>query len=120
MLPRLLNFTRPQRNRSKSARSFEKLDGAFVPLSGRAARKRAEISTFARTRILLAGVQPILSGWQFPYHALLPRIRRPLCPTRLRRILGRCLGGRRNVLRATALQGLLGSIDLIRRTAVHR
>jgi hypothetical protein len=47
---------------------FEKLNRAFVFLRRGLAVERAEISSFARSRIFLAGIQPILAGFQFPNH----------------------------------------------------
>ena len=48
---------------------FEILNRAFVFLRCRLAVERAEISSFADSRIFLARVEPILAGLQFPNHA---------------------------------------------------
>jgi hypothetical protein len=48
---------------------FEILNRAFVFLRCCLAVERAEIFSFARSRILLTGIQPILAGFQFPNHA---------------------------------------------------
>ena len=55
---------------------FEILDRAFVFLRCCFAVERAKIFSFARPRIFLSGIQPILAGLQFPNHAL-SNIRRP-------------------------------------------
>jgi hypothetical protein len=47
---------------------FEILNRAFVFLRRSLAVERAEIFSFARPRIFLAGIQPILAGFQFPNH----------------------------------------------------
>jgi hypothetical protein len=47
---------------------FEILNRAFVFLRRSLAVERAEIFSFARSRIFLAGIQPILAGFQFPDH----------------------------------------------------
>lgn len=47
---------------------FEILNRAFVFLRRSLAVERAEIFSFARSRIFLAGIQPILAGFQFPNH----------------------------------------------------
>jgi hypothetical protein len=47
---------------------FEILNRAFVFLRCSLAVERAEIFSFARSRIFLAGIQPILAGFQFPNH----------------------------------------------------
>ena len=47
---------------------FEKLNRAFVFLRCSLAAERAEIFSFARSLIFLAGIQPILAGFQFPNH----------------------------------------------------
>ena len=47
---------------------FEILNRAFVFLRSCVAVERAEIFSFARSRIFLAGIQPIPSGFQFPNH----------------------------------------------------
>ena len=49
---------------------LEILNGSFVFLCRSLAVKRAEIFSFARSRIFLAGIQPILAGFQFPNHGL--------------------------------------------------
>lgn len=43
-----------------------------MPLGGFTRREGAQVSTLAGFRVLLAGVETILSRRQFPYHALLP------------------------------------------------
>ncbi len=48
---------------------FEILNRAFVFLRRSLAVERAEIFSFARSRIFLAGIQPILAGFQFPNHS---------------------------------------------------
>ena len=47
---------------------LEILNRALVFLRCRLAVERAEISSFPRTRIFLARIQPILAGFQFPDH----------------------------------------------------
>ena len=47
---------------------FEILNRAFVLLRRSLAVERAEIFSFARSRIFLAGIQPIFAGFQFPNH----------------------------------------------------
>jgi hypothetical protein len=47
---------------------FELLNCAFVFLRRSLAVERAEIFSFARSRIFLAGIQPIFAGFQFPNH----------------------------------------------------
>jgi hypothetical protein len=47
---------------------FEILNRAFVFLRRSLAIERAEIFSFPRSRILLAGIQPILPGFHFPDH----------------------------------------------------
>jgi hypothetical protein len=47
---------------------FEILNRAFVFLRRSLAVERAEIPSFARSRIFLSGIQPILAGFQFPDH----------------------------------------------------
>ena len=47
---------------------LEILNRAFVFLCRTLAVERAEIFSFARSRIFLAGIQPILAGFQFPNH----------------------------------------------------
>jgi hypothetical protein len=47
---------------------LEILNRAFVLLRRSPAIERAEIFAFAGSRILLAGIQPILAGFQFPNH----------------------------------------------------
>jgi hypothetical protein len=47
---------------------FEILNRAFVFLRCIPAVERAEIFSFACSRIFLAGIQPILAGLQFPNH----------------------------------------------------
>ena len=47
---------------------FEILNRAFVFLRRSLAVERAEIFSFARSRISLAGIQSILAGFQFPNH----------------------------------------------------
>jgi hypothetical protein len=47
---------------------LEKLNRTFVFLRRDLAGERAEIFSFARSRILLARIQPILAGFQFPNH----------------------------------------------------
>jgi hypothetical protein len=65
---------------------FEILNRAFVFLRRSLAVEGAEIFAFARSRIFLARIQPILAGFQFPNHndslgalvtatAILPRMR---------------------------------------------
>jgi hypothetical protein len=44
------------------------MNRSFVFLHGSFAIERAEIFSFARSLILLAGIQPILAGFQFPNH----------------------------------------------------
>ena len=48
--------------------TLEILNRAFVFLCRSLAVKRAEIFSLARSRIFLAGIQPILAGFQFPNH----------------------------------------------------
>ena len=48
--------------------SLEILNRAFVFLRRCLAVERTEIFSFARFRILLAGIQPIFAGFQFPNH----------------------------------------------------
>jgi hypothetical protein len=48
---------------------LEILNRPFVFLRRSLAVERAEIFSFARSRISLAGIQPILAGFQFPNHA---------------------------------------------------
>jgi hypothetical protein len=48
---------------------FEILNRAFVFLRRSLAVEGAEIFSFARSWIFLAGIQPILAGFQFPNHA---------------------------------------------------
>jgi hypothetical protein len=45
---------------------FEILNRAFVFLCRCLAGECAEIFSFARSRIFLAGIQPILAGFKFP------------------------------------------------------
>ena len=47
---------------------FEILNRAFVFFRRSLAVERAEIFSFARSRIYLAGIQPILAGFQFSNH----------------------------------------------------
>ena len=47
---------------------FEILNRAFVFLRCCLALERAEIFSFARSRIFLPRIQPILAGFQFPNH----------------------------------------------------
>jgi hypothetical protein len=47
---------------------LEKLNRAFVFLRRSLAGERAEVFSFARSRIFLAGIQPILARFQFPNH----------------------------------------------------
>jgi hypothetical protein len=47
---------------------FEILNRAFVFFRRSLAVERAEIFSFARSRIFLARIQPILPGFQFPNH----------------------------------------------------
>jgi hypothetical protein len=47
---------------------FEILNRAFVFLRRCLAAECAEILSFARSRIFLAGIEPILAGFQFPDH----------------------------------------------------
>jgi hypothetical protein len=47
---------------------FEILNRALVFLRRSLAVERAEIFSFARCRIFLAGIQPIFAGLQFPNH----------------------------------------------------
>jgi hypothetical protein len=47
---------------------LEVLNGAFVFLRRGLCIERAEISSFARLRIFLAGIQPVLTGFQFSDH----------------------------------------------------
>ena len=48
--------------------TLEILNRAFVFLCRSLAVKRVEIFSLARSRIFLAGIQPILAGFQFPNH----------------------------------------------------
>jgi hypothetical protein len=48
--------------------AFEILDVPFVLLRRCLAVEGAEIFAFARSRIFLARIQPILTGFQFPDH----------------------------------------------------
>ena len=50
---------------------FEILNRAFVFLCRCLAIERAEIFSFARSRIFLVGIQPILAGFQFSDHCCL-------------------------------------------------
>jgi len=50
--------------------SFEKLNGTFVFFRCTLAVERAEIFSFARSRIFLAGIKPILAGFQSPDHGV--------------------------------------------------
>jgi hypothetical protein len=47
---------------------LEVLNGTFVFLRHGLCIERAEISSFARLRIFLAGIQPVLAGFQFSDH----------------------------------------------------
>jgi len=47
---------------------LEILNGAFVFLRRSPCLERAEISSFARLRIFLTGIQPVLAGSQFSDH----------------------------------------------------
>jgi hypothetical protein len=47
---------------------LEILNRSFVFLRRSFAVERAEIFSFARSLILLAGIQPIFAGFQFPNH----------------------------------------------------
>jgi len=47
---------------------FEILNRAFMFLRRSLAVERAEIFSFGRSGIFLAGIQPILAGFQFPNH----------------------------------------------------
>ena len=47
---------------------LEILNRAFAFLRRSLAVERAEIFSFARARIFLAGIQPIFAGFQFPNH----------------------------------------------------
>jgi len=47
---------------------LEILNRVFVFLRGSLAVERAKISSFARSRIFLARIQPIFAGFQFPNH----------------------------------------------------
>ena len=47
---------------------FEILNRAFVLLRCSLAVECAEIFSFARSRIFLAGIQPVTAGFQFPNH----------------------------------------------------
>jgi hypothetical protein len=47
---------------------LEILNRSFVFLRRSFAVERAEIFSFARSLIFLAGIQPILAGFQFPNH----------------------------------------------------
>jgi hypothetical protein len=51
--------------------TLEILNRAFVFLRRCPAVKRAEIFPLPRSRILLAGIQPILAGFQFSNHEIL-------------------------------------------------
>ena len=53
---------------SESLVVLEILNRAFVFLRRSLAVERAEIFSFARSRIFLAGIQPILAGFQFSDH----------------------------------------------------
>src|SRR5687767_33292 len=48
--------------------SLEELHGALVLLCGRARLEGAEVAALPRLRILLARVEPILTGFQLPDH----------------------------------------------------
>ncbi len=48
--------------------TLEILNRAFVFLRRSLAVEGAEIFSFARSLIFLAGIQPILAGFQFPNH----------------------------------------------------
>ena len=47
---------------------FEILNRAFVFLRRSLAVERAEIFSFSRSQIFVGGIQPILTGFQFPDH----------------------------------------------------
>jgi hypothetical protein len=47
---------------------FEILNGTFVFLRRGLGVERAKISSFVRLRIFLAGIQPVLAGFQFSDH----------------------------------------------------
>ena len=47
---------------------LEILNRAFVFLRCSFAVERAEIFSFSRSQIFVAGIQPILPGFQFPNH----------------------------------------------------
>lgn len=49
--------------------AFKVLHSLLVLLRRSFCLKRAEISSFTRLRIFLAGIQPILAGFQLPDHA---------------------------------------------------
>ena len=53
---------------------LEILHGAFMFLRGFLSVKRAEVATLARLGILLARIEPVLSGFQFSDHDELPAI----------------------------------------------
>jgi hypothetical protein len=68
---------------------FEILNRAFVFLRRCLALESAEIFSFARSRIFLAGIQPILAGFQFSNHIdFLPAL--VAAPQILRRNAQRC------------------------------
>jgi hypothetical protein len=48
--------------------ALEILNRAFVFLRRSLAIERAKICSFARSRIFLAGIEPIFAGFQFPNH----------------------------------------------------
>ena len=56
------------RFRSVQSMAFKVLHRLLVLLRRKLRLKRAEISSFPRVRIFLAGIQPILAGFKFPNH----------------------------------------------------
>src|SRR5580765_4211599 len=52
--------------------SFEELNGPLVLLRGRKRSERAKVFAPAGLRILLAGIQAVLAGGEFPDHACDP------------------------------------------------
>jgi hypothetical protein len=90
---------------------FEILNRAFVFLRRCLALERAEIFSFARSRIFLAGIQPILAGFQFPDHVDLSVARctptltlpSPLYPERFQIYFGWYAPGNRGLRNAITL-----------------
>src|SRR4029077_2304859 len=65
---RRLGNRRSLKRSSLALMPFEILNRALVFLRCCLALERAEIFSFPRCRIFLAGIQPIIAGFQFPNH----------------------------------------------------